>query len=123
MDQYVRKFFKSAVEVIVLVSVGSEMRILGLVFSKDLLWEKHVRFLQSMLGNIDNLLRLICCRTKRPPMDTAVSICRSLAVGTVSHCITIYGWTTERNVSKINVCLNKCVRTTTGLSAQHQSIL
>lgn len=95
--------------------VDSQLRILGVTFTKNLLWNEHVKLLRSRLGKINNLLRLICSKTKGPHIDTAIDICRSLAIGTISHGITLYGWTSNENVRKLNVAINKCFRTATGL--------
>lgn len=46
------------------VQVVSRMRILGIIFTKNLLWTEHIALLTSKLGKINNLLRLICSRKK-----------------------------------------------------------
>lgn len=97
------------------INVNSQLRILGVTFTKNLLWNEHVKLLQTRLSKINNLLRLICSKTKGPHIDTAIDICRSLAIGTISHGITLYGWTSNENVRKLNVAINKCFRTATGL--------
>lgn len=60
-------------------------------------------------------MKLICIKKKGPRIDTAVDICRSLIYGTLSHGITIYGCTIKFNINRINISLNYCFRTVTGL--------
>lgn len=98
-----------------LVPLKNNMRILGLHFAKNLLWNNHVVNLRLKLNKINNLLRLICSKKKGPHMETAISICSSLVYGLLQHGITIYGWTNKTNVNKLNAALNNCFRTASGL--------
>lgn len=97
------------------IPVATSMRILGIIFTRNLLWNEHIKFIISKLDKINNLLRLICSKKKGPHIDTAVTICNSLVTGILSHGITLYGWTSKTNMDKIDVATNKCFRTATGL--------
>lgn len=98
-----------------LVPLTNNLKILGLHFAKNLLWNNHVAHLRIKLNRINNLLRLICSKKKGPHIETANSICSSLVYGVLQHCITIYGWTNKTNVGKLNTALNNCFRTSSGL--------
>lgn len=92
-----------------------KMRILGIIFSKNLSWNEHVNNLIERIGKINNLLKLICSKKKGPHMETALDICKALTHGLVQHGISIYGWTSKENISKLNTSLNNCFRTASGL--------
>lgn len=97
------------------IHILPHMQILGITFSKNLLWNEHIKHVIAKLGLTNNLLRLICSRKRGPHIDTAVNICRSLVFGILSHGITIYGWTSINNTSKLDIATRKCFRTATGL--------
>lgn len=97
------------------LQIEEQMRILGIYFSRNLLWNFHVKHLTTKLSKINNLLRLICSRNKGPHIETAINICRSLTVGVLLHGITIYGWTSKANIAKLNTSINNCFRTASGL--------
>ncbi|KAI8125461.1 putative RNA-directed DNA polymerase from transposon X-element [Lucilia cuprina] len=80
-----------------------QMRILGIIFTKNLLWNTQIKNLSYKLAKINNLLKLICSRGKGPHIETAL------------HEITIYGWTSKGNVNKMNTSINMCFRTASGL--------
>ena len=91
------------------------MRIIGLLSFKNLLWHNNVKFIALKLSKINNLLKVICSRTKGPHIETAINICRSLTNGIIQHGITLYDRTSQGNINKIDVALNNCYRTATGL--------
>ncbi|KAI8122407.1 RNA-directed DNA polymerase from mobile element jockey [Lucilia cuprina] len=97
------------------IAITDQMRILGILFTRNLLWNVHVKHLSSKLSKINNLLKLICSRSKGPHINTALDICGSLVTGVLLHGITIYGWTSRKNVKKLNTSINNCYRTASGL--------
>ena len=92
------------------VVVKKNMRVLGITFSKNTLWDEHIKKIIDKLKKINNLLKVICSRKKGPHFETAIQICRTLTEGTFQHCITIYGWTSEENKKKLNSAINNCFR-------------
>lgn len=48
-------------------------------------------------------------------MEIALNICHAITTGILLHGITVYGWTSKKNISKINTALNICFRTASGL--------
>ena len=70
-----------------------EMKILGIIFSRNLSWNRHVKYLTNNLVKTNNLLKLICSRKKGPHMETALNICWSHVMGGLQHEVTLYGWT------------------------------
>ena len=97
------------------ITIADQMRVLGILFTKNLLWNVHVKYLSSKLSKTNNLLKLICSRNKGPHFNTALEICRSLVTGILLHGITIYGWTSKKNIKKIDTAINNCYRTASGL--------
>ncbi|KAI8115969.1 RNA-directed DNA polymerase from mobile element jockey [Lucilia cuprina] len=83
----------------------TQLKILGIVFTKTLSWNEHIKNLLLKLGKI--------C-SKGPHIETALGICKALVYGIIQHGIT-YGWTSKRNTQKLNASLNNCLRTASGL--------
>lgn len=97
------------------IPIKKKMRILGVTFTKNLLWNAHADNITAKLRKTNNLLKIICTKRKGPHMETGISICRALVEGPIQHCITMYGWTKQTNINKINAAINRCFRTATGI--------
>ena len=72
-------------------NIQDQMKILGIIFTKNLLWNNHTNLLINKLSKINNLLKLICSRNKGPHIETALKICKSLTIGILLHGITLDG--------------------------------
>ena len=78
------------------IRVTDRIRILCLFFERNL----------TKLYEINNLLKLICCRRNGLHIDMGLNICRALTKGKILHGITIYGWTSKNNIIWVNTSID-----------------
>lgn len=97
------------------ITLKTNMRVLGVIFTRNALWNEQVKNIVNKLNQIHNLLKIICGVKNGPYIESALSICRSLVEGAVQLCVAFYGCTSEENKKKIYTAINKCFITACGL--------
>lgn len=66
-----------------IITTKTEIKILGITFTKNLLWNKHIQNRIDKLKRTNHLLKIICTKRKSPHIDTGIPICRALTEGIV----------------------------------------
>ena len=97
------------------LQITGQMRINGLIFTGNLLWNARIKHIAHKLSEVNNFLKLICTRNKVRHIEVDLNISRTLVIGAIQHCLTIYGVTSKNNISSVNISLNNFLRTAPGL--------
>ena len=92
----------------------SDLRILGITFDKKYLWTPHVKNLCKSLQNRLNVITCLSNLNLEPNTKSLIDITKATIMSKIDYGLTIYGYTSKRNLSQIKTIYHAAIRRSLG---------
>lgn len=96
------------------ITTTRHMKILGVYFSKDLRWNRHIKHTTEKVAPILNLTKMLAARNSHVPPKSLRKIASTLLFGTCSFGISLYGNAPETAKAPLVRMINGVLRTSIG---------
>ena len=92
----------------------NDLRILGLIFDKKYLWTPHINHLSKSLQNRINIITCLSKLNLEPNTKSLLDITNATILSKIDYGLTIYGFTSKRNLSMLKTIYHTAIRRSLG---------